>query len=530
MDDRKLLLAVALLAAVSLGLSLLFFNKVLDGGDEGQILESGKLISEGKVVYKDVANLYSPGVFFLAAVLNSLFPSDYEIAARLAIALISVAAVAVLFLISTRLMPSPYVFIPPCLLLVWGIPFQHIISPTWPALLFQLVAVYLAVRGIEKPGGRNLLFQGVAVGAVAFFKQNMGLYTLLGIAVFHLIDAAHDAKISGKGRETRAFLEGLYKRKPFVLGVMAIPAITIAYFALNSALPDLYSSVLLRADSAHLDNCWNMPFPTLASIVPRGISLEELYRSSINSAYYAVLFLYAAAFLYAVRKRTAFGDVENKALLVIALVALFQFHMVVFPRTDRNHLLFSIPLAYVLAAFFSAKLSKRAHESRKPRDRLAGSLPLAYIALFALLGLALISYAYMPYLRGTGMTARNGLVFPATQETVDFLNSADYVNNRTAPDEKVFVAGSFATFYTLSQRYPAARYVQLFPGMTSPLEVQEEIINSVRNSRVRYAVISANDKIDRCSFADYDGRILTYLNSSFELEARFGNFTVLRKK
>ncbi len=519
-------LKVALVVLVlSLAYSALFFDKMLDGTDEGQVLLGGKLISQGKLLYSEVRNIYTPGIFILGGALYQLFPQNQILAARVAMALFAAGAAALLYLISLRLLPRRYAIVPPALMLVWGISFQHYTSPTWPAVFFQLLAVYWVLRHEEQKKLKHLLAAGLATGMALLAKQNIGLYTLAGISLFYLLLAANESKWNAA-----KMFGSLWQRRAFFVAAAVIPLAAVAFFAGSGTLHDAYDLMVVRAQTQGSHPCWGMPFPGIDSLVPRGLSLEGIYRPAINSVYYAAMLAYAGALYWLYRSRKELSSPKHKALLLASLLAILQFHMVVFPRTDRNHLIFSLPLAYAIGVFLVMQLKENASKRGAGSvARLAFYAAVAYLAFFAVLGIGLTAYSYRDYFGPTERLAFAGVVVPKGQAD-DFMQAASYLREHTTENEKIFVASGAATMYLVADRPPAARYTQLYPGVTSAAAVQDEIIGDIGASWARYAVTSPLTRSDLCYITQYEERIYAYLDGNFAPEVQFGNFTIMARK
>jgi hypothetical protein len=520
LGSRPVVVALLVLVA-SLAFSAFFVDKMFDGTDEGQALLSGKLISQGEVLYTQVRNIYTPGVFLIGALVHVLFAPNEILFARIIMALFAASAGALLYLIARRLVPHPYALLPPVLLLIWGIPFQHYTTPTWPAVFFQVLAVYFIIRNEESGKLRHLLLAGFAVGASAFFKQNVGAYTLAGITVYFAITA-----LAKNWPKVKAVVGQLWDRKLFFAAAAVIPLLTVGYFTATNSFTGMYDMMVVRSATQGSHQCWGLPFPTVASLIPPSLAIESVYRSAINSVYYAVLLVYFAALYYLYRNRTLLSKVEGKTLLLATLVALFQFHMVVYPRTDRNHLIFSMLLAYIIAAYLLYKLAGGFAKATGGKKALALAA-FAYLAFFALLGASLVAFTYRDYLGPTEKFA--GMTIPKGQID-DFKQATEYISANAAPGEEIYVASGAASFYLVTGHDPASSYIQLYPGITSAPAVQAEIINDIRTSNAQFAITSPMSKVDRCYVTEFEGDLYNYIGKDFAPVTQFGNYTILKRK
>src|SRR5439155_360122 len=182
---RDAALALALFA-LALALQLPIALRWLNYTDEGRVLQAAAEIDRGKVLYRDVIMPDpGPGVFYLlAGLLRATGPSFT--AARLAIAVLSSAMAALLYLIARGAMPRG-----PALLAGLGfVPLRMLAFPVWHGFYYASCGAFLVTLAFAillvglrraRPG---LVAVAGALGGLGFVtRQDLGTTSLLAMLI-----------------------------------------------------------------------------------------------------------------------------------------------------------------------------------------------------------------------------------------------------------------------------------------------------------------------------------------------------------
>jgi hypothetical protein len=176
--------------AVALGAAFLLFGMVWAAGycldliDEGYFYELGARVRAGALPYRDFETYYTPGVFYLHALIFGL-GGENVLTARLALALVRTAGAVGAYLLARPLAPPPLALLAPLTVLaVDPVPLLWEPHPGWYAYLPLLGVIGGVADHLERHRHRSLLLAGVAAGVAFAFKQNTGAFLLLAAGAF----------------------------------------------------------------------------------------------------------------------------------------------------------------------------------------------------------------------------------------------------------------------------------------------------------------------------------------------------------
>lgn len=220
-----MLLAVAVMAQIAM-------HAALAGAyvftDELNYLSYGKMVYEGRVIYRDFSEAHPPGNAFIAAILHAL--PDPFLAARLLVCAVQVAVTLCIFLIGLRLSGKPAAAAAALLYALWEPMFGGALFVAEPfvALLFS-VGVLCAIWWRNRAGLGGLLLWGFSAGTALVFKLKAGW--------FPLASALLVLKFSRK--------EGTRNLAVFLAGV-ALPILALlAYLLAQNAVADAFNDLVI---------------------------------------------------------------------------------------------------------------------------------------------------------------------------------------------------------------------------------------------------------------------------------------------
>jgi hypothetical protein len=215
-----------------------------------------------------------------------------------------------------------------------------------------------------------------------------------------------------------------------------------------------------------------------------------------------------------------------------------------YPRMDSMHVIFSAPLLFVVGAFALSRMYKWL----AGRPTIATGRPIYCSVLYAAF-LILPVAAALPSLEWrvrafivpekgmpTGLAdyapleeAGANVLLP--RDTRDAIaNTVDYLQERTAEDEPIFVYPMVPMFYFLAERPNPTRFDHLYPGAATTDE-QGEIVEALERQHVRYVIWDQGG----VEIWGQNGRIVlnetltAYLVATFHTDATIGPFTVLKR-
>ena len=170
---------------------------------------------KGEVVNRDFYMIQTPGILFYNQWLFKFFGVSLLTSLR-GVLVFKVLTVLMAYVVARRVVSWRLALVPALLSFVWlapGGPFRP--APIQHEMLFALVAAFFTLRWIERRTFVDPLFAGLAVGLLAMFKQNTGLYCAAALVFSLLIDSealpdrlknAPGLLVSGARRNRKALL------------------------------------------------------------------------------------------------------------------------------------------------------------------------------------------------------------------------------------------------------------------------------------------------------------------------------------
>ena len=147
----------------------------------GANLVPAERVLKGEVPYRDFYKIQTPGILLLNAGLFKLFGTSLLTAFR-GVLVFKILAIVMVFVVARHVVSPTAALIPTALSIAWlppGGPFRP--APIQYEMLFILAAIYFTLRWIDSQRALDAFAAGLAVGIVAVFKQNVGVYLALAL-------------------------------------------------------------------------------------------------------------------------------------------------------------------------------------------------------------------------------------------------------------------------------------------------------------------------------------------------------------
>jgi 4-amino-4-deoxy-L-arabinose transferase-like glycosyltransferase len=195
--------------------------------DESTFLVIATRLQNGAVLYKDVANIKNPGIFYLAAMTFTLFGKSY-IAVRILTYLTHIGSAIIVYFLGKKIASKEIGMISSILFLIGVyIPqYQgHMYLTETYVVFFMLLSAYFFL----KKDLYSKLFSGIFLGLAFVFKQDAVFFaaTLLLYYIFNLRYSSNRTK--------NYFLNSLKEIIFIIMGGAILVAIVFLYFILNGA-------------------------------------------------------------------------------------------------------------------------------------------------------------------------------------------------------------------------------------------------------------------------------------------------------
>ncbi|MED5262761.1 MAG: hypothetical protein VX574_10225 [Myxococcota bacterium] len=528
--QRWILIVVALLVLLATA-SLCWRGIVLS--DEGYLLLQALDLRDGKVLYRDMDAFVTPGIWLLLAGLFSVVEPSV-LASRFLALLCLLSTIAVSYIIVSRLAGRIY-----ALACVGGLlVFSVWAFPAWTFAFYSPFAVMFALWGLERllawsqsKKARDLFFVGLWLGLSISFKQNYGVYALVGAAAGFI--ALH--------REAGESWTGCVRRLggasiPVGMGLALIGLPLVGYFATQGALPQLFDSLVVRPFA--FAGLHDIAYPD-----PLKIFDSEFMQSMVNQLTYGAAPLYQTSALLGLPRLSSLAGnlnillfwvppmvlgaglllafsparsalrIDAKLFSVVAMSGLL--FLGVFPRADFNHLINVYQPVVVAGAVVTHRILKRYPAPRK------------FFINFGL-GCCAVSLALYTVIAGSWFVSmvrsmdheldvpRGGILLnELTVHMLDF--QIQRIQDSTAPGEAILTVPDIAMLNFLADRPIPGRYYNLYEHHINRDE-GAGVVEGVEENGVRLAISRmSNFFSDRRGLREYAPQLATYLKTNFDI-------------
>lgn len=499
-------LIVILIAAVVYG-SLYFRENSMPTGVGANLVPAERVL-KGEIPYRDFYKIQTPGILLLNAWLFKLCGTSLLTALR-GVLVFKLLTLAMVFIVARLVVSWKTALIPTVLAFTWlppGGPFRP--APIQYEMLFTLVSMYFALRWVDSRKTLEVFASGLAIGIVALFKQNVGVYLALAL----LVIIARWSQRRGLVGEATLSSPRLPRsnRRALVAAVtgMALPLVgLLVYLVTNHAL-EAALRVFIRGPAEHIQmKLTGYPFPGYAAVVViagalafwtadyivgkrpavRTAALGLLIAGAAISAlvvpaavidntiywFAPALILFAVWRWLRLRRNKAYTESEstwrNREMLLTLVLYAAASYGEVFPRSVRGLVIGTLPPAFILLTFLlgrdhSNKTDEPVTETadvallHAPQRRAVFAVVCLVLAVFALRiivphylafgsgGLKLKANTELNFDRG------RGVCLPASR-AVDVDSSVELIRNRV-PDGGYFFAHALdaTPYYFLADR------------------------------------------------------------------------------
>jgi hypothetical protein len=173
--------ATALVFLAALFYFLLFHRYGFFLQDEGVNAYGVMRILQGQIPYRDFQTAYPPASYYLHAVLFRLFGPGLPVL-RVAASFACAGTAAVLFLVATEVLSTPWAFLPSLLYVILedqesrGFVVHTIAYPARYVTLLWVLGAWLAMRHARTPRRSLVVALGFVTAAILSFKHTAGIY------------------------------------------------------------------------------------------------------------------------------------------------------------------------------------------------------------------------------------------------------------------------------------------------------------------------------------------------------------------
>ncbi len=482
---------LALATIVVVGLFEFAGNNGFSLWDESFLWYGAQRVMHGEVPICDFM-AYDPGRYYWSAALMNLWSDDGIMALRRAAAIFQAMGLFVALLLiylSTKSKSIIYLLLSAVTLVVWMFPLFKLYDISLSIFLIGALA-FLA----ENPTGRRYFLVGVAVGLIAVFGRNHGVYGVagsIGVMVWLNIRRANGPKLTkGFALWTIGIVVGY---TPILFTALLVPGFATAFWASIEVI------FKMRATNIPLPIPWpwRVPFATLP--------LGEAIRGVLEGLFFIALLVFGVlSIVWLIRQKLL--DKEVPPALVAASFLTLPYAHYAYSRSDVTHLALGVfPLLVSCLVFLSLQPARL-------------KWPLASMLCAASL---LLMSVYHPGWQcciskqcvNIEVSGNNLLVDPETASEVSFLRKLE---ERYAPSGRNFVATPWPGAYALlGRKSPMWDIYALLPRSRAFQQAEIERIKAAKPGFVLVLDVPIDGR-DDLRFKNTHPLINEYIASNFQ--------------
>ncbi len=453
--------------------------------DEGIVLQGAQRILAGQVLYRDFFSFYTPGSYYLLALIFRIFGSSLAVA-RIALALTGAVLSVVTYLLARRVCSRATALTMAALGTLTTLPYRFLVLHNWDSTVVACLALYCAVRLLEVPGRKWAFALGSFASLTVLFEQSKGAGLCLGLGLgFLAIFLLQRRPLPSRGQILA-----------MTFGLAWLFVITFAYFATQHA-----TSTMLA------DWLWPLQHYSRANRVPYGYQnwSDEtrhllFHTGSLPMRLVKVLAVSPCLWIPAipligvgllgywiVQNRARRASDEKSAYYIIVTAAFAGlFLSVAVVRADIIHFMYLQPLNCLVLAWLLDGRDLRGRLFKSARPLLGGYVVIA-LCLFGIAPLVGAASA------ANQVATRRGVVTTRGKDTV-----IDYVQVHVPAGETILVYPYLPLYYYLTGTFSPSRYDYFQPGMHTE-EQADEIIAELASRRVKVVLFETSfaEKIPR---------------------------------
>jgi 4-amino-4-deoxy-L-arabinose transferase-like glycosyltransferase len=473
---------IALLLFIgSLAYLWLFRSYTVMDPDEGILLQGGQRILNGELLYRDFFSFYTPGSYYLLALVFKLFGSSF-LEARTVLVFFGAIYSAFTYVIARRVCGRGSSVFAAAVVLATALPYRFLVLHNWDSTLWACFALYCALPSIEKQSWGWSFATGSFAALTFLFEQSKGAGLILGLGAGVLALRLLSPKTN-------------FNLAAGLMGMVWPIALTFAYFGVHHSLREMIADWAWPL--AHYSAANKVPYgyqgwsdATRHALFGSGAWLARVFYLLTFSAslWIPVLPLLALVFLVYWIVRSRREGVSSKSAYYIFVCATLcgLLLSVVVVRADIIHFIYLQPLFILVLAWMVD----------------GGDIPGKYFAnmrpgLVAFVAISLTMFASPLLMRAASarfqIATRRGVVKSSGSDSV-----IGYVQARVPPGEIMFVYPYLPLYNYLPATRNPTRYEYFQPGMNTPEQAQE-ILSDLHSMQVAYVLFesSFSEKIPR---------------------------------
>ncbi len=468
--------------------------------------------------------MYAPGQYYLSAGIMKIFGNNLMVIRVISALFMTILSLYV-YKIASIMYSRKYAISVFVLVLVYGGWFNFSGSGLLTALMFLMIGLYCLMKYKDKSRSRNkkhYILAGLFFGISIVFRHDFAIYISLMSIVYFLIDY-HDSKIIN-WKMIAGYLS--------VLSVCAIlPYLIIIYYAGFSNVADQLIQIQFQVYSDYRRLQLPFPFRNMA-LMSVAVSLKYILSELFLLSFYLPYTIIGIT-TYCLAKKEI-KDINRNSIIVIMVLSLLLLCQSTV-RSDFEHIVPSLLFGFILLPYMILRLKTR-------EMKLLVYLPLLVLLITPAVANKLNNAVNSFNLNGSEYLEVKGAenISIESQWEKQYKKTIEYIKSNTKHKERIFVCNTFndrityndMMLYYLTQRLPATKYHELYPGVATEDYIQQEIIKSLQINRTKMIVKVDNNYSPEPNKSSISGskRLDRFILLNYELVEQFGNYSILKAK
>ena len=428
--------------------------------DEGIILQGAQRILDGQVLYRDFFSFFTPGSYYLLALVFRIFGNSYLVA-HTELAFIGAAFSPITYLLARRVCSRQASLLATGLMTMTALPLRFVVMHNWDSTFWACLALYCAVRLLESPSTKWAFAAAICTSFTALFEQSKGAGLLLGLGMGFLI-------ITFMGKQPIIFTRG--RLIAIALGLALPFLVTAIYFGILHAFGNMLASWFWPLQ--HYSRANRVPYAydnmageTRQKIFNSASTGLRLFAMLVYSALSWVPFLPIVASALLVRlivrqwRPISVGPGWAHYVLVSSTITGLLLSVVV-GRADYFHFMYLQPIFFLALAWVL--------EGRNIHNRFFSRIAPAVGFCLSMSLLTLAAELFFATRAGYSVITRRGTITTEGRDTV-----IEYVQAHVAAGEKILIYPYQSTYYYLTQTSSPTSFDFYQPGMHTDQQLQK---------------------------------------------------------
>lgn len=467
-------LLAAALAAIAILYLWPFRDVVLQGRDEGIVLQGAARILQGQLPYRDFFSFYTPGSYLWNAWLMKVF-GDSILVPRTVVLLYGALFSGLTFVLARRMASRTGAVVASLLLLVCCLPGRFLVTHNWDSTVAALLALYCALEFLRSPGLGRAAGIGFFTSLSVLFNQARGAGLVLGLVLGFLV------------LRSRLPKDWLKARYFLVMGTaLALPLLaTAGFFAAQGALGAMIQGLLWAP--RHYTDANRLPYGFIAMLMSDWAELFDSGPLAERALYYFILspivilcalpiYLVLIAFSCAWKRRPGLDPAQVSAVILSGSVVLGALLSVLATRADFTHVVFISPLFFFLLPWVVERWIGSFPELRK-----AAPLLVVYVlCAFTAYGFTLLWQVREDMVP---VETRRGLL-----RGLQKIETLEFIQSHFPAGSTLLVHPYFPRYSFLTRTFSPLPYDFLYPGMHTREQYEEGVakLEALRPNAILY--------------------------------------------